>query len=395
MLRRLLQLGLIAGLLAGTRAHAAPDDAPLRLRVLTFNAWGIWMITPAREARMAAIGPAIAALDPDVVAMQEVWVDADAEALAHALAEAGLPHHQRFFSTWPGDSGLFIASRFPIERTDFIEYSAGTHPDIPWHVDWLAGKGLGRVRLQTPAGPVDVANTHVQAGYGSGRYALIQLAQLMEAADFLEQDGDAPLVVAGDLNVPCDSLPYRAFARRLALRPMRSTCGIDSISTRSGGGRALEVMDVQDVLTSPVALADGSTQRLSDHPGVLVELALQPAAEAQARLSPAPAWLDVAREALGQIYAQRTALSRAQVRDAVLALGLLQAGLLFFVARRRWRGASWLARHPLAALGAAAVVAALWFGYLGASYAPKHLTELNRVRQRLETALAAGMLRGP
>ena len=240
MRRHLGTLALTTALLA---AGPARGEEELPLRVLSFNAWGIWMVSPAREARIEAMGPAIAALAPDVVAMQEVWVDEDAERLADALARAGLPHSQRFYSTWPGNSGLLIASRYPIERAEFVEYAEGTYPDIPWHVDWLAGKGMARVRLRTPAGPVDVASTHVQAAYGSRRYELIQLSQLLEGAEFLEGSDDVPLIVAGDLNVGCDSLPYRAFAQRLDLRPTDAECGIDSISVRGGGGREIPRLD--------------------------------------------------------------------------------------------------------------------------------------------------------
>ena len=393
-MRRVFSSALLVLVLGASGVGRAAPDRAAPQRVLTLNAGGIWMVSPAREARLAAMGPAVAALRPDVVAMQEVWVDADAAVLAAALAAEGLIHTRRFSSSWPGDSGLFVASRYPIERTEFLEYAQGTHPDIPWHLDWMAAKGIARVRIQTPAGAVDIANTHLQAGYGSRRYELVQLSQLMEAADFLDPVRDAPLVVAGDLNVSCRSLPYRAFARRLELRPTDPGCGIDSVSVRGGGALDLAVTKVQAVLTGPVALPDGSVRTLSDHPGLLVELALVPA-DVVAAPAAAPPWLDVAREALGRIYAERAALARAQLRDGVLAAVLLQASLLLIFVRRRWRGPSWAARHPLAAMIVAALLATSWFGYLGASYAPKHLDELNRVRLRLETAVAAGALGEP
>ncbi|MCA9550709.1 MAG: endonuclease/exonuclease/phosphatase family protein [Myxococcales bacterium] len=389
MRRHLGTLALTTALLA---AGPARGEEELPLRVLSFNAWGIWMVSPAREARIEAMGPAIAALAPDVVAMQEVWVDEDAERLADALARAGLPHSQRFYSTWPGNSGLLIASRYPIERAEFVEYAEGTYPDIPWHVDWLAGKGMARVRLRTPAGPVDVASTHVQAAYGSRRYELIQLSQLLEGAEFLEGSDDVPLIVAGDLNVGCDSLPYRAFAQRLDLRPTDPECGIDSISVRGGGGRDLAVWGVRKVLDTPVRLSDGSEQRLSDHDGLVADLTLRPGHVAPARISTAARWLDVTREALGRIYTHRTLLSRHQLRDIVLAGAMLQVALLLLVVWRKQRPTNLALRRPLAALATAALAAGLWFGYLGASYAPKHMAELNQVRQRLESALSAGML---
>ncbi len=46
---------------------SARADAPERLRVLTWNAWGLPAVSTNLQARMAALPDAIAKLDPDVV----------------------------------------------------------------------------------------------------------------------------------------------------------------------------------------------------------------------------------------------------------------------------------------------------------------------------------------
>jgi len=379
---------LCAALCASAPAHAA------ELRVLSFNGWGVWMVAPAREARFEAMGPAITALRPDLVAMQEVWLDEDADRLIEAFHEAGLTHSRRFTSVWPGHSGLLIASRYPITKSAFLEYTEGTHPNVPWHVDWMAGKGMARVRIQTPQGPIDFANTHVQASYGGTKdYDLIQLAQLLEAGDFLDEPRDVPLIVAGDLNVRCASLQFRAFALRAGLTPAAPDCGIDSISHRPSAHHRLRVHDVQSVLTEVHALSDGSHQRLSDHPGVLAVLTMQPQdAPALALTPPQKVWTQLLREALPRVHAQHRTLSQAQMQHGVLSFVLMQAALLCLLIRTRRVRIRLPAQAPLRLTAAITLSGALWFAYLGLSYAPKHLGELERVKQQLQSPLQAAML---
>ena len=77
-------------LLAARAGHA---DASLR--VVSLNIWGLPIVSDAREARMRALGPALAALQPQLVALQEVWAEEDAVLLGAALADAGLKYQER------------------------------------------------------------------------------------------------------------------------------------------------------------------------------------------------------------------------------------------------------------------------------------------------------------
>lgn len=390
MTRAFVVLAMVAGLLSFDASFAGAT--PTQLKVLTFNAWGIWMITPSREARMAAIGPAIAAYEPDLVAMQEVWMDADADRLQAAFHKAGLKYSRRFDGMWPERSGLLVASRYPITESGFLAYSEGSHPHIPWHVDWMANKGVARVRIQTPGGPVDFADTHIQASYGGLEdYDLIQLSQLMEAADFLGTDPRVPLIVAGDLNVRCESLQYRAFALRLGLTAADPKCGVDSISHRFGAERRIETLNVREVLTAPQALQDGTVQRLSDHPGVLVTVSLNTHEVTTAALVPR-AWMALLREALPKVRAHERHLATGQMKHGVLSFLFLQLTLLCYLIRRGKIRLRLPRAAPVKILATTALLAGLWFAYLGLSYAPKHLAELNGVKSRLQSPLQAAML---
>ena len=109
-----VMLGALA--LALTLARTA-DARPVELTVVSYNVWGVPMVSPDRQARIAEIARRLAALDADLIALQELWVPEDAQRIGAALADAGLPHQQRF-GTSPetqSESGLFIASRYPIE----------------------------------------------------------------------------------------------------------------------------------------------------------------------------------------------------------------------------------------------------------------------------------------
>ena len=48
----------------------------------------------------------------------------------------------------------------------FCAYSAGGQPEAVWQGDWIARKGIGLACLATPAGNLQVFNTHTCANYG-------------------------------------------------------------------------------------------------------------------------------------------------------------------------------------------------------------------------------------
>ena len=62
--RRLLAMLVTLALAAVPALHAAPGGAPgpgaPRLRVVSYNIWGLWLWSRHREARVARIGPALA-----------------------------------------------------------------------------------------------------------------------------------------------------------------------------------------------------------------------------------------------------------------------------------------------------------------------------------------------
>lgn len=363
----------------GVETVAAPA-APLRVRVLSFNAYIAPGISAELDERLAVVGSKIAALEPDVVALQEVWHVDHAAKIAADLAEAGLVHAYwvaRGGAPPLGSSGLLTASVFPIERIAFVPYAVGGVPPIALHADWMANKGVLMLRVQTPIGPVDIANTHLHSSYVMHDHLAVRTGQAVELVEALaktwpEDDVRPPLIVAGDFNSRPESLPMRLLEARGGLAVAAPGYDIDAVLLRPGAEVRVEAQRSKHVLTEPLARADGDPLALSDHPGVLVELEL-------ARGTP-----EVVAGSSATVTAEAVALLEARIRDGdrarwglwVLAVLALYASVRFRRrARRIWRG-RW--RWRLLAL--AMLVGSVWSAYLAASFWPRHQRDLADVR---------------
>lgn len=181
------------------------------LRVLSFNTWGVPFFSRDRAARMRAIGRAIAEMDFDVVGFQEVFYVKDRRLLIEAAARAGLVYSHYFHSGVMG-SGLLTLSRYPIVQTSFKRFKLNGRPQDLVRMDYYAGKGVGRVRMATPDGPVDVYNSHLIAPYlefGPDRFAAHRVAQAVEMGRYIvEQSSEVAAVLVGDMNCYPDDTTY-------------------------------------------------------------------------------------------------------------------------------------------------------------------------------------------
>ena len=187
-----------------------------RLRVLTLNTF----LRPAPvnhhsmhgDAKWQRLIPLVAQLllPHDVLALQEVW--AFRKQLLSMLHAAGFAHMVLPAPAARGtliDSGLVIASRFPVTEVRRLSFrdggGGGCTPSGP---DRHASKGALHAAVTAPNGKrYHVFNTHMQATYGrqpSAAEAATLRCQLGALMRFV-QDAAAPalgVVVAGDFNVP-------------------------------------------------------------------------------------------------------------------------------------------------------------------------------------------------
>jgi endonuclease/exonuclease/phosphatase family metal-dependent hydrolase len=268
------------------------DSAEPRLRVLTMNIYGPG--NPDWERRHQLAAETIQALDPDVIALQEVPVDST-EVLQRLL---GPDHHLAHFSQRENGVGGTLATRWPhrLIREIDLRITERSRDTLTWSAAVL-------VEVETPLGPVVV--THHKPSWPFP-FELERERQAVLVARALEEyigSRDLHAVVLGDFDATPDSASMLFWRGR---RPAEgiSVCyqdaweyvhpddpghtfelanplvregevatavarKIDHILVRSGlHGPTLQVADCRRVLDRPV---DGVWA--SDHYGVLADLA--------------------------------------------------------------------------------------------------------------------------
>lgn len=343
--------------------------------LLSYNVWAVpYGISPNIDARLQAIATEIVRRGPDLVALQELWRPRDADAVGARLAEAGYQHHH--FGPGAGGpdddkgSGLFIASRWPISEVSFEAFSAGHTPHIPWHVDWMANKGVAAVRVQSPVGPIVVADTHLQATYQTGNYDFVQMAQALSLSRRLHEMGrEAPLFLVGDLNATPRSLPVDLITAQLGLVPAQADYDLDHILSRPGRHLGVELEEAGALFEEPLRY-EGGEGPLSDHPCLVARYRLYPCDDCQPAEAPPPPSLF--QRVAAQLEREREESNLWVVAGRGLALVVLVTAVYLY--RRLGR----VRRIPAAAGSLLLFFAALYLAYLGFYFAPARRAEVDR-----------------
>ncbi|GAA5872229.1 hypothetical protein JCM8547_004788 [Rhodosporidiobolus lusitaniae] len=192
-----------------------------KLRVLSLNCWGLWIVADKREQRLCAIADWIAASGNrrssfhsddnqndeggyDVIALQELWVRSDYELVAERAKEAGLVHTRFFYSGAIG-SGLAILSKHPITAAFVSPYPLNGFPLHFIEGDFFAGKSACGITVEVEGiGRVDVLNTHMYApgGEGDSVTGAHRVAQAWELARLATEKAERGrhVIVMGDFN---------------------------------------------------------------------------------------------------------------------------------------------------------------------------------------------------
>jgi putative endonuclease len=358
---------------------SARAETNLKLRVLTWNVWGVPAITSHRDERLAAVPDAVLGLAPDIVFLQELWVEKDANAIAKRFSERGFRDVRRFESP-EGLTGLVIASKLPLEGAVFRPFGIGRTPHSLWHLDWMVSKGLASATVETSLGRLTLETTHLQAQYRTDRYDAERLGQAGEIVVSNRPLSKEALVLAGDFNSRGDELPRRLLRDLAALEDANPT-GEDSVYVRGNSTLAIHVVSVRTMLAEPWKLASGP-EPLSDHAAVLVDLELS-------RCTDCP---PIRRVTIGTRTASVASLERAaDITPFRVALSLLTTGALVVlaVAFKRRFGSFWVGSRGQKALrlAALALVAAgiVWSSYLGVIYYPTRAKALRQVAHELST----------
>lgn len=252
------------------------------MRLATFNILHGRSLADGR-VDLDRLREAVRALDPDILALQEVDRDQPRSHLADLTAVAGEAMgaiSQRFAAalsgtpgaTWiaaterdvPGEAsyGVALLSRYPALSWQVLRLPR-IKPTFPM---WLRGRRrVIMVReepravviglLDTPAGPVTVANTHLSFVPGLGRHQLRRIVRDLGPVA-------APVVLLGDLNmtepIPTDRAGYTRMATHPTFPADEPTEQLDHILLRGELGRVL--------------VSQARQFELSDHRALVVEL---------------------------------------------------------------------------------------------------------------------------
>jgi endonuclease/exonuclease/phosphatase family metal-dependent hydrolase len=162
------------------------------LRCLTLNLWGA---EPPLERRMAVVAEGLAALAPDVVALQEVrevpgTLPNQAERLAGGFAFVFAPA----VAFGGGHEGLAILARGRILEHQAIELPHATAEER---------RILLSARVETAAGTIWVHTTHLNYRLHHGKQRQDQVMAIEAAV--AARAGDVPQVLMGDFNARPES----------------------------------------------------------------------------------------------------------------------------------------------------------------------------------------------
>lgn len=194
------------------------------MRVLTWNIWwrfGQW------EQRQTAIIDTLRNIDPDVVALQEVWDDGSANQAELLASELGM--HVVYDGRMMIDGvgfGNAILSRWPISSTDTLSYQTPgeTQED----------RVAVRATVDGPRGSFEIVSTHLNWRPGHSGVRQVQVEQL---CGFVADStmNRYPAIVCGDFNAEPTSDEIRMLTGRTAV-PVDDLVFVDAWEAGHGVG---------------------------------------------------------------------------------------------------------------------------------------------------------------
>jgi len=224
------------------------------LKVLTLNCWNVM---EPYEARMALIRRGIEALQPDVIALQEIIVRRDGFDQAAQILD-GLGYQWVFGPAmrFRSDSGLLP---FDAEGDAFGNVVASRWPIVHSEVRPLPGFESGERRsaiaamVEAPSGLLPVVSTHLNWKYHHGYVRERQAVALADFAADWSSASSLPPIVAGDMNADPDSAEIRFL------------CGLQTL-----GGRSIYFQDAWRVA------GDGGAGYTWDNRNTYAHLSFEP-----------------------------------------------------------------------------------------------------------------------
>jgi endonuclease/exonuclease/phosphatase family metal-dependent hydrolase len=225
-------------------SRPSPDG---NLRLVSWNVHAL-PFDATRHQRLDNVAGEIARRSPDLVLLQEVWLEADAARLSCRLAALyervrDAETVLRPFGYRRGGLLAFVrrSSAWQLHgEASFEQYTAAA----PWYrleeLDGIAGKGFQGFTVSDGIRRVAVVNTHLQAQYPArgNPYEAERLQQIRQLVAQAGKDhGAEALLVAGDFNVrEEENAHYRTLTGTLedVTADYRRACGCGTFVDRSG-----------------------------------------------------------------------------------------------------------------------------------------------------------------
>ncbi|MCX5772709.1 MAG: endonuclease/exonuclease/phosphatase family protein [Candidatus Hydrogenedentes bacterium] len=264
---------------------AAPLADDVVLKIVTFNIQDLYVAGRNRISRMKAIGEALCNLDPDIVGIQESFIEKDRQKLLDSIEGSRLVYNQYYKSGTVG-CGLLVLSAYPIVETFFHRYEQNGKWYKFYHGDWWAGKGVALARIALPQGLIDFYDTHAHAAYGSTEYDGVRKFQMRSLARFILDSclRTVPAVLVGDMNCAPGSIQYNTLVAGAHLqRLMNIDSKIDHIFGAPSDNYEYQVLETLPITGN----VPGQTTPLSDHPGYMSTIRVRPTGTATSAASSA------------------------------------------------------------------------------------------------------------
>lgn len=278
------------------------NDGTVFFNVLTQNTYMVPIQSKLKNKRSKIIGTGMRQYD--VAFLQEAFGNKVKDSIAQCAGGCFSFRYAPLKDTVV-DSGQVTFGKFRICKCDFKPYSTCRGGQC------LSGRGILYVQFQLPNGMVlDTFNVHLQAIEKDDYIRRVQLTDLMTFV-CSKNNGDIPVMIAGDFNVIAENCEYRYLRNRLCgfrdvwyearphdpgytWNPTVNTWGSDSNYNESRLCQRLDYVFVRDGRTAAWSISDAqlafthknpsdSDRRgipecihAADHFGVQVQLALTP-----------------------------------------------------------------------------------------------------------------------
>ncbi len=176
-----------------------------RVRALT---WNIWLRFGPWEERQAAIATVLAAEEPDIVALQEVWDDGTTNQAAVLADHLGYEHAYDARLELDGVlMGNAVLSRWPITGSE--------SRDLPAIPERDERRFVLRADIDGPRGPIQLFTTHLNFRFD---HSQVRQDQASAICRFVRDSGprEFPAILCGDLNADPESDEIRMLTGQAA-----------------------------------------------------------------------------------------------------------------------------------------------------------------------------------